>query len=298
MSTKEKVFLSPSSQIYNSVVGGGTEQQYARIRSERAATVLRAYGFEVMVSPVVNDDRHGYERSVHIANQWNPNWYIADHTNAIATKPNTNARGVHNYCWLSDPNSVKLGKALGRRMDAIIGGTHQIRDGQHLYEVRGPRCTSVLTENGFHDNAQDAKIIRTKPIEMGNALAYGFLDFRGIKHNAGAPTTTEPAKKTTSETIKKELIKMYTNSGFYWVDGKVYHYMIINLKSGFIHEFNNGGAGPLPGSYINPVAQAFNTPSFAQISKSQANKLRQDVLNIRTGSVELSGSVTLDGTPS
>lgn len=75
-------------------------------------------------------------------------------------------------------------------MDRIIGGTHQIRDGSHLYEVNGPHATAVLLENGFHDNAQDAEIIRSKPREMGEAIAYGILDYLGIPiRQQSAPAT-------------------------------------------------------------------------------------------------------------
>ena len=174
-----KVFLSPSSQTANLVHGGGHEQQYARARCARAAEVLRAHGVTVKVSSIMNDSAGGYFRSVAEGNAWAPDLYVADHTNATGLA-NSKARGVHNYCWLPDPASVNLGRAIGARMDRIIGGTHQIRDGSHLYEVNGPHATAVLLENGFHDNAQDAEIIRSKPREMGEAIAYGILDYLGI----------------------------------------------------------------------------------------------------------------------
>lgn len=183
-----KVFLSPSSQTWNLVHGGGHEQQYARARCERAAEVLRAHGVTVKVSSIMNDSASGYFRSVAEGNAWGPDLYVADHTNATGLA-NSKARGVHNYCWLPDPASVNLGRAIGARMDRIIGGTHQIRDGSHLYEVNGPRATAVLLENGFHDNAQDAEIIRSKPREMGEAIAYGILDYLGIPiRQQSAPT--------------------------------------------------------------------------------------------------------------
>ena len=184
-----KVFLSPSSQTWNLVHGGGHEQQYARARCERAAEVLRAHGVTVKVSSIMNDSAGGYFRSVAEGNAWAPDLYVADHTNATGLA-NSKARGVHNYCWLPDPASVNLGRAIGARMDRIIGGTHQIRDGSHLYEVNGPHATAVLLENGFHDNAQDAEIIRSKPREMGEAIAYGILDYLGIPiRQQSAPAT-------------------------------------------------------------------------------------------------------------
>ena len=190
-----KVFLSPSSQTANIVHGGGHEQQYARARCERAAEVLRAHGVTVKVSSIMNDSAGGYFRSVAEGNAWRPDLYVADHTNATGLA-NSKARGVHNYCWLPDPASVNLGRAIGARMDRIIGGTHQIRDGSHLYEVNGPHATAVLLENGFHDNAQDAAIIRTKTREMGEAIAYGILDYLGIPiRGANTPTPTPATRR-------------------------------------------------------------------------------------------------------
>ena len=288
-----RVFLSPSSQIYNSVHGGGHEQQYARARCERAAEILRSHGVEVRVSPVVNDDRNGYARSVTEGNAWGATLYVADHTNATGN-PGVVASGVHHYCWLPDAASVALGKALGRRMDQIIGGTHQIRDGSHLYEVNGPKCTAVLTENGFHDNPRDAAIIRTRTREMGEALAYGILDHLGIpvrtETTKSAPAPATPKPKPEPPTIE-EIIAM--NSGITWQEGNTHHYLLFNTFSGWMQEYNNGGGGPLGGSYNNPIAAALRTGSFATVSPSHARAIKASLLALRAGKVEVSGTVAV-----
>ena len=290
-----KVFLSPSSQTANLVHGGGHEQQYARARCARAAEVLRAHGVTVKVSSIMNDSAGGYFRSVAEGNAWGPDLYVADHTNATGLA-NSQARGVHNYCWLPDPASVNLGRAIGARMDRIIGGTHQIRDGSHLYEVNGPECTAVLLENGFHDNAQDAAIIRSKPREMGEAIAYGILDYLGIPVQAGTkPSQIEPkqAKPGQNETSFEELIEM--NAGIYWVDGKVYNYLVFNTFSGWSQEFNNGSGGPIGGAYSNPLAATLRTGSWAKVSKSHAEAIKRSLADLRAGKVEVSGTVTIEG---
>lgn len=287
-----RVFLSPSSQIHNLVHGGGHEQQYARIRCERAAEVLRAHGVTVKVSSVMNDSAGGYFRSVAEGNAWGPDLYVADHTNATGLA-NSNARGVHNYCWLPDPASVNLGRAIGARMDQIIGGTHQIRDGSHLYEVNGPECTAVLLENGFHDNAQDAAVIRSKPREMGEAIAYGILDYLGIRQqSAPAPATPKPEEPKPEPTIE-EIIAM--NSGITWTEGNTHHYLLFNTFSGWMQEYNNGGGGPLSGNYNNPIAATLKTGSFATVSPSHARAIKASLLALRAGKVEVSGTVAVIG---
>lgn len=296
-----RVFLSPSSQVYNLVHGGGNEQQYARLRCARAAQVLTAHGVTVRVSPVMNDDSYGYARSVDIGNEWGADLYVADHSNATGN-PKVVVSGVHNYCWMEDPYSVGLGRAIGDRMDNIIGGTYEIRDGSHLYEVNGPIGTAVLLENGFHDNPKDAAIIRSKTNIMGEAIAYGILDHLGVKHNGRLPGTNKPSTSdgnvsNKDETNTIEELNEMNNSGFFWLENKVWHYMVCNTTSGFVHEFNNGTAGKFDKTYINPIAATFRTGSFSQITASQARRLRQDLLDTRSKRVELNGSIEVGEVP-
>lgn len=182
-----KVFLSPSDQDNNAVDGGGVEQQYAQLRCARAAEVLRAHGVTVKVSEAgIGDDGNGYVASVKEGEAWGPDIYVADHTNATGTA--NRASGVQAYCWLADPNSKRLGKCINARMDPIVPGGASIQDGSGLYEVSGPSATAVLMESGYHDNPVDAAVIRTKTTEMGEALAYGILDYFGIQ-------TTTPSEE-------------------------------------------------------------------------------------------------------
>ena len=175
-----RVFLSPSDQDNNAVSGGGHEQQYAQARCARAAEVLRAHGVEVLISQRgIGDDSGGYAASVDEGDAWNPDLYVADHTNATGSAT-VRRSGVEAYVYLSDPASVRLGQAINARMDPLVPGGTRILDGSHLYEVNGPRATAVLMESGYHDNPTDAEAIRTRTREMGEALAYGVLDYLGI----------------------------------------------------------------------------------------------------------------------
>lgn len=184
-----KVFLSPSDQDNNPVDGGGNEQQYAQARCARAAEVLRAHGVTVKVSQAgIGDDSNGYVASVKEGEAWRPDIYVADHTNATGNAA-VKRSGVQAYCWLADPNSKRLGECINARMDPIVPGGASIQDGSGLYEVSGPSATAVLMESGYHDNPIDAEVIRTKTTEMGEALAYGILDYFGIQ------TTTTPSQE-------------------------------------------------------------------------------------------------------
>ncbi len=127
----------------------------------------------------IGDDSNGYVASVKEGEAWGPDIYVADHTNATGNAA-VKRSGVQAYCWLADPNSKRLGECITARMDPIVPGGASIQDGSGLYEVSGPSATAVLMESGYHDNPVDAAAIRTKTTEMGEALAYGILDYFGI----------------------------------------------------------------------------------------------------------------------
>lgn len=81
---------------------------------------------------------------------------------------------------------------------------------------------------------------------------------------------------------------MARNSGIYYerknpANGKVtIVYNVHNTVSGFEHEFSNGeGGGALPGSYVNPLAQAFDTPSWAKVTEGHARVIKAALAAVR-----------------
>lgn len=81
---------------------------------------------------------------------------------------------------------------------------------------------------------------------------------------------------------------MPKNSGFYYpssVAPNTFVNLIVNTGSGFYHEYGNGGgAGPTSGTYNNPVAAAFDTGSFAQITESHARVIKAACDRVLSGS--------------
>lgn len=191
-----KVFLSPSDQNGNAVTGGGNEQQYAQLRCARAAEVLRAHGITVLVSERGKSNGNtGFLESLNEGNAWGPDIYVADHTNAA----NGRASGVQAYCY-PEPNSQRLGACINARMDPIVPGGASIQDGSDLGEVNGSYATAVLMESGYHDNPTDAAVIRTKTTEMGEAIAYGILDYLGVTTNEGDNEMNQQQQATLDQT--------------------------------------------------------------------------------------------------
>ena len=89
---------------------------------------------------------------------------------------------------MADPASVALAHAVGKRLQPFIPGTpYRVMDGGHLAEVNSTTAPAILIEAGYHDNPADAEIIRTRTVEMGQAIGQGILDYLGIPAGAPAP---------------------------------------------------------------------------------------------------------------
>ena len=175
-----KVFLSPSDQDNNPVDGGGNEQRYAQIRAAAAADVLRSVGIEVKISTAgVGDDSNGYIASINEGNAWGPDLYIADHSNAVAPGV-TKRRGVYIYVWPKDDDARRLAQLVIDEVKPIFGDVPSgILDGSHLGEVNSTNATALLLELGYHDHPEDALIIRTRSVEIGQAEGRAIARFYG-----------------------------------------------------------------------------------------------------------------------
>lgn len=103
---------------------------------------------------------------------------------------------------------------------------------------------------------------------------------RAQKYILGRPVVKQVAKKR----LEEEEEDMPKNTGIYWdEDPKTVKYAILNYGSGAWHEFSNGtGRGPLGGDYNNPVAKAFDTNTWAKVTKGHAANVKKACEEIRS----------------
>lgn len=108
-----------------------------------------------------------------------------------------------------------------------------------------------------------------------------------------SPTSVAtPTPISTPAAPEEEDDTMAQNSGIYWdVNAKTVSYAVVNPESGYWQAFGNGaGNGPLPADYVNGVAAAFHTGSFAKVTAGHAAAIQascKDVLDRK-----LTGTVT------
>lgn len=64
-----------------------------------------------------------------------------------------------------------------------------------------------------------------------------------------------------------------------------YVYLLFNDVSGFYSEFGYGSKGKkMPGNYVNPIAENWDTNSWPTISESHANEIKRSLDKVRKGS--------------
>lgn len=108
--------------------------------------------------------------------------------------------------------------------------------------------------------------------------------WRAISSPAGGGSTSKPTP--TKEDERED--DMPRNTGIYYdrknpANGKITTvYNIHNTGSGFEFEISNGeGGGMLPGSYVNPIAAAYDTPSWAKVTEGQARVTKAALAALR-----------------
>lgn len=92
-------------------------------------------------------------------------------------------------------------------------------------------------------------------------------------------SVSKPSPKPDTETD----IEMKYSGFYYEIPGeKTVVYIILCAGSGFYTDFGNGaGNGPIKSEYVNAVAKAFNTGSFAKITRAHAENLKKSCADVR-----------------
>lgn len=99
----------------------------------------------------------------------------------------------------------------------------------------------------------------------------------------GTTTPTKPTTTTTPETLADEDEENMMHGCTYMGDDGKKKYMLFNENSGFYSEFGQGNATPMPGSYVNPIAQNWGTKSWPTITASHAAAIKRDLDKVRQG---------------
>lgn len=173
-----RVFLSPSTQEWNSYVGGGTEEQYMNLLADRMEPYLRASG----ISYVRNDPDRNVTGAIADSNADDYDVHLALHSNAAPESMAGKLRGIDIYYSPYSMASERLAVTIANNFKSIypLPALTRALPTTTLGEVTRTRAVAVLCEIGYHDNVEDAEWIRNNLKTIAANLTESLCDYFGI----------------------------------------------------------------------------------------------------------------------
>ena len=161
-----KVFLSPSTQEYNSYVSGGNEELYMNLLADRLEPYLRASGIKF----VRNDPDRTFAGAIQDSNSAYYDVHLALHSNAAPDRLSGRLRGIDIYFAPKSSQSEKLANIIANNLKSIYPLPDKVRavPTYTLGEVLNTKAVAVLCELGYHDNYADEAWIKS---ELGSIAA-------------------------------------------------------------------------------------------------------------------------------
>lgn len=180
-----KIYLDQGHNPVNPNAGaegnGFREQDLVYSIGQRAASMLRGYGFEVKLSRPSPTTQLGTSTAtslaarVNDANSWGANYFISLHCNASDTEA---ASGSEAYVYRRNSDAEWLAYRLLQRITALTGLPNRgIRARPGLYVLRKTRMPAVLLELGFITNPKDAALLAYSPNLFAEGITEGILAY-------------------------------------------------------------------------------------------------------------------------
>lgn len=173
-----KVFLSPSTQEYNSYVSGGNEELYMNLLADRLEPYLRSCGIKF----VRNDPDRTFAGAIQDSNSAYYDVHLALHSNAAPERLSGCLRGIDIYFAPRSADSEKLANIIANNLKSIYPLPDKVRavPTYTLGEVLNTKAVAVLCELGYHDNYADEAWIKSELGNIAANLARSLCDYFGI----------------------------------------------------------------------------------------------------------------------
>ncbi len=195
-----KIYLSPSFQDQNVGVGNyGTEEKRC---NEIADVVERELKKNSSFTVVRNNPNMSLEEVIRDSNNSNSDVHFSIHTNAGVSS----ARGCEVYAYSPNTEADKLAQIVYKRLSKITPSSDRGVKYNSLAETGSTKAIAVLTEVGFHSNAEDAKWIIDNTELIGKELAKALYEYYNIKYKETSETVATPEKKQSIEELARDVI--------------------------------------------------------------------------------------------
>ncbi len=173
-----KVFLSPSTQEWNSYATSGNEEQYMNLLADRIEPYLRSCGIKYMR----NDPVRNVNGAIADSNADYYDVHLALHSNAAPESLAARLRGVDIYFAPRSADSERLANTIANNMKRIYPLPDKVRavPTQSLGEVLRTKAVAVLCELGYHDNYADEAWLKSNLGVIAQNIVNSLCDYFGI----------------------------------------------------------------------------------------------------------------------
>lgn len=172
------IYLSPSTQEFNTYVTQGTEEYWMNRLADAMEPILTASG----ISYTRNTPDMTAASSIRTSNAGNYDLHLALHSNAAGGGNAGRYRGIIAFYFPGSAQGERAAQLIVENLKAIYPLPNLVRaEGTTtLGEVRRVRAPAVLLELGFHDNVEDANWITSNIQPTAEAIVLALTEFFGI----------------------------------------------------------------------------------------------------------------------
>jgi len=173
------IYLSPSTQEWNSyVTGSGSEEYNMNLLADAMVPYLLSNGIQYKR----NSPDMTAASSIREANQGYYDFYLALHSNASGAGHYGENRGIIAFYYPGSTEGKRAADIFVKNLRNIYPLPDQVRTQATttLGEVRQPRFPAVLLEIGYHDNYADATWVESHMDEIAQNLVLSLTEFFGL----------------------------------------------------------------------------------------------------------------------
>ena len=173
------IYLSPSTQDWNSYVTGSGSEEY---HMNRIADAMVPYLLSCGIQYTRNSPNMTAGSSIRQANSGYYDLYLALHSNASAEGNYGANRGIIAFYYPGSGEGKRAAEIFAANLREIypLPDKVTIRSTTTLGEVKLSRFPAVLLEIGYHDNRADALWVEGNTAAIGQNLVRSLTEFFGI----------------------------------------------------------------------------------------------------------------------